>query len=265
MANDRIVLTRRRFLGASVSTAAMTMAGGIARPYLSRAADRPLITHGLQSGDVGDRFRRGLGPRRPAGAHAGRDLHHRQLQDHPPRRVRRCAAGERLHRQGRWSKTCRPGQDIFYRIRFQDLSSPTIVGEPMVGRFRTAPARPPLDLVRLVRRHRGPGLGHRRGARRHAHLRHHAQQPAGFLHPLAATRSTPTARWSPNSSCRTASSGRTSSPRRNRRRPRRWPSFAATTNTTCSTRTCLRSTPKSRCSRSGTTTRSPTTGGRASR
>jgi alkaline phosphatase D len=32
------------------------------------------------------------------------------------------------------------GQDIFYRIRFQDLSSPTILGEPVVGRFRTAPA-----------------------------------------------------------------------------------------------------------------------------
>src|SRR5262249_59074030 len=31
------------------------------------------------------------------------------------------------------------GQDVFYRIRFQDLASPTIVGEPMVGRFRTAP------------------------------------------------------------------------------------------------------------------------------
>jgi alkaline phosphatase D len=32
------------------------------------------------------------------------------------------------------------GQDIFYRVRFQDLASPTIVGEPVVGRFRTAPA-----------------------------------------------------------------------------------------------------------------------------
>jgi len=32
------------------------------------------------------------------------------------------------------------GQDIFYRIRFQDLASPTIVGEPMTGRFRTAPS-----------------------------------------------------------------------------------------------------------------------------
>ena len=32
------------------------------------------------------------------------------------------------------------GQDIFYRIRFADLSTPTILGEPMTGRFRTAPA-----------------------------------------------------------------------------------------------------------------------------
>jgi alkaline phosphatase D len=32
------------------------------------------------------------------------------------------------------------GQDIFYRIRFQDLSSPTIEGNPVVGRFRTAPS-----------------------------------------------------------------------------------------------------------------------------
>ncbi len=31
------------------------------------------------------------------------------------------------------------GQEIFYRIRFQDLSEPNIVGEPMTGRFRTAP------------------------------------------------------------------------------------------------------------------------------
>ena len=30
------------------------------------------------------------------------------------------------------------GQDIFYRIRFQDLSFPALVGEPQVGRFRSA-------------------------------------------------------------------------------------------------------------------------------
>src|SRR5262249_44630430 len=69
------------------------------------------------------------------------------------------------------------GQDIFYRIRFQDFASPTITDEPMTGHFRTAPGRPALDLVRVVGRHRRTRLGHRRGARRHAHLRHHAARP----------------------------------------------------------------------------------------
>jgi alkaline phosphatase D len=32
------------------------------------------------------------------------------------------------------------GQDIFYRVRLADLSTPTILGEPIIGRFRTAPA-----------------------------------------------------------------------------------------------------------------------------
>jgi len=41
-------ISRRRFLG--TATGAL---GAIALPYLSRAADRPIITHGVQSGDVG--------------------------------------------------------------------------------------------------------------------------------------------------------------------------------------------------------------------
>ena len=44
-------LTRRRFLAAGVSSTALA-AVGIAKPALSRGADRPLITHGIQSGDV---------------------------------------------------------------------------------------------------------------------------------------------------------------------------------------------------------------------
>jgi alkaline phosphatase D len=45
-------LSRRRFLATAAASTALTAAGGIAKPYLSRAADRPLITHGVQSGDV---------------------------------------------------------------------------------------------------------------------------------------------------------------------------------------------------------------------
>src|SRR6266545_2477867 len=45
-------LTRRRLLTTVASSAAITALGGIAKPFLSRAADRPRITHGIQSGDV---------------------------------------------------------------------------------------------------------------------------------------------------------------------------------------------------------------------
>src|SRR5450432_3175847 len=45
-------LSRRHLLARSASTLALAGLGSIARPYLSRAADRPRITCGVQSGDV---------------------------------------------------------------------------------------------------------------------------------------------------------------------------------------------------------------------
>ncbi len=138
MANDRIILTRRRFIGASVSTVAMTMAGGIAKPYVSRAADRPIITHGLQSGDVGT----------DSGVVWARADRPARMQveistTESFRNVRQGVFADALPESDFTAKVLvedlPSGQDIFYRIRFQDLSSPTIVGEPMVGRFRTAP------------------------------------------------------------------------------------------------------------------------------
>jgi len=44
--------TRRRFLATSTAATALTAIGGIARPFISRAGERPVITHGVQSGDV---------------------------------------------------------------------------------------------------------------------------------------------------------------------------------------------------------------------
>src|SRR6476660_9796637 len=45
-------LSRRRFLSTAAATGAGAL-GAMAMPYLSRAADRPQIAHGVQSGDVG--------------------------------------------------------------------------------------------------------------------------------------------------------------------------------------------------------------------
>ena len=44
-------LSRRRFLLNASATAAAPMLGGIAAPRVSFAADRPVISHGIQSGD----------------------------------------------------------------------------------------------------------------------------------------------------------------------------------------------------------------------
>ena len=48
----RSAVNRRRLLTTSASAATLTAVSTIARPYLSFAADRPAITHGVQSGDV---------------------------------------------------------------------------------------------------------------------------------------------------------------------------------------------------------------------
>jgi alkaline phosphatase D len=44
--------TRRRFLTTVASATAATALGTIALPAFSRASQRPVITHGVQSGDV---------------------------------------------------------------------------------------------------------------------------------------------------------------------------------------------------------------------
>src|SRR4029077_19951789 len=45
-------LSRRSVLKTASSAAALATAGVLCRPSISRANDRPLITHGMQSGDV---------------------------------------------------------------------------------------------------------------------------------------------------------------------------------------------------------------------
>ena len=178
----RIPMSRRRFLATTAASAAITAAGGIAKPYLSRAADRPLITHGVQSGDVSIDSAVHLGARRPARPHAGGDRDHGQLQDHPPRRLRRRAAGERFHRQGADRRPAGGAGHLLSR----PLPGSVLADDRRRAGDRPLPhraGRPALDLVRMVGRHRRPGLGHRRGPRRHAHLRDDAAQPAGFLHP----------------------------------------------------------------------------------
>src|SRR5262245_33819854 len=127
-------LSRRRFLaGAAAGTSATVL-----RPYLGRANDRPVITHGVQSGDPsvdsGVVWARADRPSRMlvevATSDSFRDARQLPFVDALPESDFTAKA---------LADNLPAGQDIFYRVRFQDLSEPTIVGEPQVGRFRTAP------------------------------------------------------------------------------------------------------------------------------
>src|SRR5215831_15033417 len=130
--------TRRRFLATSGAATALMTISGIARPFISRANDRPLITHGLQSGDAsidsGVIWARADRPSRMLVEIATTD----NFKD-----IRTAAFVDALPESDFTAKilveNLPAAQEIFYRVRFQDLASPTIVGEPQVGRFRTAP------------------------------------------------------------------------------------------------------------------------------
>jgi alkaline phosphatase D len=130
------IVNRRRLLASLGSSIA---AGGLARPIISRAVDRPVVTHGVQSGDVSV----------DSGMVWAR-------ADRPSRMMVEVSTTESFStiRTGAFAdalpesdfaakvslKNLPPGQDIFYRVRFADLSSPAIAGEPVMGRFRTAPS-----------------------------------------------------------------------------------------------------------------------------
>ena len=132
------VLTRRRFLTTGASSSAIA-AIGIAKPALSRAADRPLITHGIQSGDVsidsGIVWARADRPSRMLVEVATTDSF---------KNVRSAVFVDALPETDFTAKALieglPAGQDIFYRIRFQDHSFPTLLSAPQIGRFRTAPS-----------------------------------------------------------------------------------------------------------------------------
>jgi alkaline phosphatase D len=139
--------TRRRFLASSAAATTFNLIGGIARPFISRAGDRPVITHGVQSGDVstdsGVVWARTDRPSRMfveiATTESFKDIHSGAFVDALP---------ETDFTAKLLVENLPAAQDIFYRVRFQDLASPTISGEPQVGRFRTAPNdRRPINFV----------------------------------------------------------------------------------------------------------------------
>src|SRR5258708_1808016 len=131
-------LSRRQLLVRSASTVVLAGLGGLARPYLSRAADRPQIACGVQSGDVTTGsavvWARADRPAR---------MHVECSTVESFRTIIGVASSDALPDRDLTSKVLLedlpPGQDIFYRARFEDFAG-SIAGEAQVGHFRTAPA-----------------------------------------------------------------------------------------------------------------------------
>src|SRR5262252_6061183 len=125
--------TRRRFLTTFASASAAT----IAAPAFSLSSQRPILTHGVQSGDVsvdsGMVWARADRPARmlieAATTDSFKEICHASFADALPETDFTAKA---------LIEDLPPGQDIFYRLRFQDLWSSQAIGEPSIGRFQTA-------------------------------------------------------------------------------------------------------------------------------
>lgn len=124
-------LTRRALLAHSASTVALAGLGSLARPYLSRAADRPQIS-GIQSGDVS-------GGSAMVWARTDRPARMRVecATVESFKTILRTASSDALPDHDFTSKVLLqdlpPGQDIFYRVRFEDIADAGISGEPKQG------------------------------------------------------------------------------------------------------------------------------------
>jgi alkaline phosphatase D len=127
--------TRRQFLVRSTSGLALA---ALAKPSISRAADRPRIAGGIQSGDVSDGS---------AVIWARADRAARMQVECSTvesfKTIVAAASGDTRPDADFTSKLLLsdlpPGQDIFYHVRFYDIAT-GIAGESRVGHFRTAPA-----------------------------------------------------------------------------------------------------------------------------
>jgi alkaline phosphatase D len=132
------IQSRRQILKLAGASALMVPVA-LAMPRISRAASRPVVTHGLQSGDIGANhgviWARADRPARAvfevATNEGFRDVRTLPYADVLP---------ENDYVAKLVAEDLPAGQDIFYRVTFSDLTDVNAVSEPVSGRFRTAPA-----------------------------------------------------------------------------------------------------------------------------
>lgn len=174
-------MTRQRLFRPSrraVLAGGTAFAASLAMPSLSRAASRPVFTHGVQSGDVttnsGMIWTRTDRPARVMMEVSTTESFANARQLAPLTAMPTSDLAVKRMVEG-----LPADQDIFYRFVAADLNDINAVSEPIVGHFRTAPAS--RRSVRFVWSGdtAGQGWGDRRSG--HAHLSHHDAARTRFL------------------------------------------------------------------------------------
>ncbi|WP_417687748.1 alkaline phosphatase D family protein [Roseibium sp.] len=131
-------ISRRGFLKSSVATG-IVFSSPLAMPALSRASSRPVVTHGLQSGDV-DMNSGMIWARTDRPAKMLVEVDTTGSFETPTRLAPINALPDTDFAAKRLLENLPSDQEIFYRVAFADLNDVNAISEPMTGRFRTAPA-----------------------------------------------------------------------------------------------------------------------------
>jgi alkaline phosphatase D len=131
-------LNRRRLLKSAGATAFLA-ASGLAMPALSRASSRPVFTHGVQSGDV-DTNSGMIWTRTDRPSRVMFEVSTTESFANSKRLAALDVLPESDFAVKRLLEDLPSDQEIFYRMVAVDLSDTNAMSEPVIGRFRTAPA-----------------------------------------------------------------------------------------------------------------------------
>jgi alkaline phosphatase D len=149
MMPEQTRVTRRHFLSLLVTAGAGALASGWETPcvfaqggapaVITPEARRPAIPYGVASGDVTSQsaiiWSRTDRPGRMVVEYATTESFANARRVHGPAALAVDDFTARIDLRG-----LPPGQDIFYRVSFQDLNDPKLLSAPALGHFRTAGA-----------------------------------------------------------------------------------------------------------------------------
>jgi len=139
MSRITTTISRRGLLKSTVATGLVATTSGLSLPFYARAANAPVFTHGVQSGDV-DSVSGMIWSRVDRPSRVMMEVATTESFKDAVRLAPLDALPESDFAIKRLVENLPSDQEIFYRFTAADLSDINIVSQPVIGRFRTAPA-----------------------------------------------------------------------------------------------------------------------------